>query len=148
MNRYFLPFMSAFFPYLSFRLALANSAAAERFCAVESRPSVSPSPPQSARKQTGQRTSSKPYNRLKPSPLRPSVLAKDRIRTWRTPYSFHTLRSLSASFPPDLIARWQAVLSSSVDDSTHGSYGAGLLRFNHFCDLHNIPEEERMPASE
>ncbi|KAK7002244.1 hypothetical protein R3P38DRAFT_3605132 [Favolaschia claudopus] len=24
----------------------------------------------------------------------------------------------------------------------------GLLRFNHFCDLHNIPESQRMPASE
>ncbi|KAJ7255614.1 DNA breaking-rejoining enzyme [Mycena rebaudengoi] len=130
------------------RLALANSAHAERFRADGSGPSVSPSRLQSARKLAGPRTSTNPCNRLKPSPLRPAVLAKDRIRSWRTPYSFHTLRSLFDTFNPDLILRWQAVLSSSVDDSTHGSYGAGLLRFNHFCDLHNIPEDQRMPASE
>ncbi|KAJ6562871.1 DNA breaking-rejoining enzyme [Mycena vulgaris] len=68
--------------------------------------------------------------------------------TWRTPYSFHSLRSLSATFSPDLISRWQAVLGASVDKKTHGTYGSGLLRFNHFCDLHNIPEDQRMPASE
>jgi hypothetical protein len=68
--------------------------------------------------------------------------------SWKTPYSFHSLRSLSASFAPDLIARWQQVLAASVDEGTHGLYGAGLLRFNHFCDLHNIPERHRMPASE
>ncbi|KAJ7465708.1 hypothetical protein FB451DRAFT_1138277 [Mycena latifolia] len=130
------------------RLALSNSADAERLRAVVEGPSVTPSRPQTARKSTGPRTSSNPYNRLKPSPLRPSVLAKDRIMTWKTPYSFHSLRSLSSSFPPDLILRWQQVLGASVDGKTHGSYGAGLLRFNHFCDLHNIPESQRMPASE
>lgn len=68
--------------------------------------------------------------------------------TWKTPYSSHSLRSLSASFPSHLISCWQQVLVSSVEEGTHGSYGAGLLRFNHFCDLHHIPEVERMPASE
>ncbi|KAJ6616619.1 hypothetical protein B0H10DRAFT_1798991, partial [Mycena sp. CBHHK59/15] len=81
------------------------------------------------------------------SPLRPSVLAKDRI-TWCTQYSFHSLRCLSHSFSPDLISRWQDVLAASVNTKTHGNYGAGLLCFNHFRDLHNIPEAERMPASE
>ncbi|KAJ7750779.1 hypothetical protein B0H16DRAFT_1318402, partial [Mycena metata] len=107
-----------------------------------------PTRPQATRRPAGPRNSTNPYNQLKPSPLRPLVLAKDRIRTWRTPYTFHSLRSLSQTFSPDLIARWQAVLSSSVDDATHGSYGSGLLRFNHFCDLNGIPESERMPASE
>ncbi|KAK6969534.1 DNA breaking-rejoining enzyme [Favolaschia claudopus] len=128
------------------RLALAKSA--DRFRAVEFGSSVNPSPPQAVRKLSGPRNSSKPYNRLKPSPLRPPVLAKDRILSWRTPYTFQSLRSLSASFPSDLIARWQQVLASSVEPATHGSYAAGLLRFNHFCDLHSIPEEHRMPASE
>ncbi|KAJ7610653.1 DNA breaking-rejoining enzyme [Mycena polygramma] len=130
------------------RLALAKSADADRRRAVGNGPSVSPSRPQTARRPTGPRTSANPYNRLKPSPLRPLVLAKDRIRTWNTPYTFHALRSLSASFSADLISRWQAVIAASVDDETHGTYAAGLLRFNHFCDLHNIPESERMPASE
>ncbi|KAJ6467530.1 DNA breaking-rejoining enzyme [Mycena vitilis] len=130
------------------RLALLNSADAERLRVVGRGPSVSPPQPRSARKHAGPRNSSNPYNRLKPSPLRPHVLAKDRIRTWRTPYSFHSLRSLSATFSPELISRWQAVLSASVEEDTHGSYGAGLIRFNHFCDLNNIPEDRRMPASE
>jgi hypothetical protein len=130
------------------RLVLARSADADRLRAVGIEPSVSSSRPQSARKHTGPRISANPYNRLKPSPLRPSVLAKDRIISWRTPYSFHSIRSLSASFSPDLISRWQAVLAASVEPDTHGSYAAGLLRFNHFCDLNNIPEEQRMPASE
>ncbi|KAJ7281130.1 DNA breaking-rejoining enzyme [Mycena rebaudengoi] len=130
------------------RLAFTGSAGAERFRAVEERPAVASLRPQAARKHTGPRTSSKPYNCLKPSPLRPPVLAKDRIMSWRTPYSFHSVKSLSSSFSADLISRWREVLAASVDPKTHGNYGAGLLRFNHFCDLHNIPETERMPASE
>jgi hypothetical protein len=127
---------------------MARSADADSLRAVEIESSVNSSRPQSARKHTGPRNSANPYNRLKPSPLRPSVLAKDRILSWRTPYSFHSIRSLSASFSPDLISRWQAVLAASVERDTRGSYAAGLLRFNHFCDLNNIPEAQRMPASE
>ncbi|KAJ7716208.1 DNA breaking-rejoining enzyme [Mycena metata] len=130
------------------RITFGNSADAERRRAVETGHSVSSSRPQSARRPTGPRTSANPYNRIEPSPFRPRVLAKDRIRTWRTPYTFHSLRSLSSSFSPELISRWKSVLSASVDEATHGSYGAGLLRFNHFCDLNHIPENERMPASE
>ncbi|KAJ7758187.1 hypothetical protein DFH07DRAFT_741759 [Mycena maculata] len=134
--------------FIFFRLALARSAGAERFRGDELGSSVAPSRPQSARRHTGPRSSSNPYNRLKPSPYRPQVLAKDHISSWRTPYTFHSLKSLSASFSPQLISRWQDVLTSSVDEGTRGNYGAGLLRFNHFCDLHNIPEADRMPASE
>ncbi|KAJ6570003.1 hypothetical protein B0H10DRAFT_1831943 [Mycena sp. CBHHK59/15] len=130
------------------RLALARSAAAERSRVDELGSSVASSRPQSARKPTGPRNSSNPYNRLKPSPYRPQVLAKDRITSWRTPYTSHSLKSLSASFSSELISRWQDVLAASVDEDTRGNYGAGLLRFNHFCDLHNIPETDRMPASE
>ncbi|KAJ7201566.1 DNA breaking-rejoining enzyme, partial [Mycena pura] len=113
-----------------------------------SRVPVTSSQPRSARKHAGPRSSSNPYNRLKPSPLRPQVLAKDRITSWRTPYTFHSLKSLSTLFSPALISRWQDVLAASVDEGTRGNYGAGLLRFNHFCDLHDIPEADRMPASE
>lgn len=104
--------------------------------------------PQPASNHGVPRRSTKPYNRLTPSPLRPHVLARDRISTWRTPYSFLSLRSLSTSFPAAVIARWRDVVLSSVDPDTRGNYGAGLLRFNHFCDTHSIPEGERMPASE
>jgi hypothetical protein len=127
---------------------LAGSAAAERSHADESGSSVAPSQPQSARKHTGPRYSTNPFNRLKPSPYRPHVLAKDRVTSWRTPYTFHSLKLLSTSFSPELISRWQDVMVASVDEGTRGNYGAGLLRFNHFCDLHHIAESDRMPASE
>ncbi|KAG1776704.1 DNA breaking-rejoining enzyme [Suillus placidus] len=34
-----------------------------------------------------------------------------------------------------------------LDEDTRSNYGAGLLRFTQFCDLHNIPESNCMPAS-
>ncbi|KAJ7469431.1 hypothetical protein FB451DRAFT_1352234 [Mycena latifolia] len=45
---------------------------------------------------------------------------------------------------PLLGRKLHQVLGASVGGKTHGSYGAGLFRFNHFCDLHNIPESQRM----
>ncbi|KAJ7651136.1 hypothetical protein FB45DRAFT_889763 [Roridomyces roridus] len=94
------------------------------------------------------RLSRKPSNQLSPLSLRPHVLARNRIRSWQTPYGCHVIRSLSQSFPAALVERWQDVLAQSVEESTRAGYGAGLLRFNHFCDLHRIPEVDRMPASE
>jgi hypothetical protein len=52
-----------------FRLALSNSTDAERLRAVGKGPAVTPSRPQTAHKPAGPRTSSNPYNCLKPSPL-------------------------------------------------------------------------------
>jgi hypothetical protein len=39
------------------------------------------------------------------------------------------------------------VLAATVD-GTRQAYGAGLLRFNQFCNTEGIPEGRRMPASE
>ncbi|KIJ08907.1 hypothetical protein PAXINDRAFT_88216 [Paxillus involutus ATCC 200175] len=36
----------------------------------------------------------------------------------------------------------------SLDQDTRSNYGAGLLRFTQYCDSCNIPEADRMPASE
>lgn len=36
----------------------------------------------------------------------------------------------------------------SLDQDTRSNYGAGLLRFTQFCDSINVPENQRMPASE
>src|SRR5690606_22781201 len=40
------------------------------------------------------------------------------------------------------------VMLQSLDPTTRMLYGSGLLRFNQWCDAQNIPEEERMPASD
>ena len=37
---------------------------------------------------------------------------------------------------------------TALADNTLSSYGAGILRFNQFCDKYNIPESKRMPADE
>ncbi|KAJ7456162.1 hypothetical protein FB451DRAFT_1183949 [Mycena latifolia] len=115
-------------PELAFRLALSNSADVERLRTVGEGRSVTPSRPQAARKSTGPQTSSDPYDRLKPFPLRPSVIAKDCIMSWKTPYSFHSLRSLSSSFPPDLIWHWQQLLlgAGRVSSGTASTSLAGL----------------------
>ncbi|KAJ7491103.1 hypothetical protein FB451DRAFT_1023570 [Mycena latifolia] len=85
---------------------------------------------------------------LGPSPFRPHVLARNRIAEWKTPFSYYSLASLAASFPPEVIQKWHNVVLASVEPDTRANYGAGLLRFNQFCDQHNILEDMRMPASE
>ncbi|KAJ7202366.1 hypothetical protein GGX14DRAFT_301487, partial [Mycena pura] len=87
-------------------------------------------------------------NILVPSYFRPSVLARDRLSEWHTPYSFHSMSSLAARFPAEIIRKWRDVVLASVEEDTRGNYGAGLLRFGHFCDQHRVPELSRMPASE
>jgi hypothetical protein len=64
-----------------------------------------------------------------------------------TPFYYHSLTSLSSHFPLDIIQKWQDVVLASVKPDTRGNYGAGLLHFNHFCDTHGIPEDQRMPAN-
>jgi hypothetical protein len=87
-------------------------------------------------------------NKLCDSPFRPQVLAQNCIATWHTPFSFSTIQHLKSSFPPQVIFRWQEVLSASVENRTRRNYGAGLLRFAQFCDHYKIPENQHMPASE
>ncbi|KAJ3831531.1 hypothetical protein F5878DRAFT_549431, partial [Lentinula raphanica] len=40
----------------------------------------------------------------------------------------------------------QRAVSAGLADSTKTSYGAGILRFNQFCDLMGVAETLRMPA--
>jgi len=42
----------------------------------------------------------------------------------------------------------QAMYTNYILLSTLNSYAAGLVHFTNFCDDSNIPEEDRMPASE
>ncbi|KAJ8518023.1 hypothetical protein ONZ45_g4856 [Pleurotus djamor] len=39
------------------------------------------------------------------------------------------------------------VVLASWSDQTKSNYGAGILRFNQFCEKERIPEQDRMPAS-
>ena len=85
---------------------------------------------------------------IKLSPFRPHVLAKNRIQSWSTPYAKSVFEDLKKSFPPETIEKWRSVMLNSIEEVSLQNYGAGLLRFNQFCDKHGIAESSRMPASE
>ena len=85
---------------------------------------------------------------IKPSPFRPHVLAKNRLQSWSTPYSKSVFEDLRNHFAAETIDKWRSVMLASVEGDSLQNYGAGLLRFNQFCDNHGIPESSRMPASE
>lgn len=82
----------------------------------------------------------------RPSPLRPHVLAKDRLCMWLPdPASDPT------PVAPPIISQGGAdrirdVLSQSWHDSTRATYGAGLAVFHVFCDRQEVPEHLRCPA--
>jgi hypothetical protein len=98
-------------------------------------------PPTKPRKPT-------PGNEISPSPFRPHVAANQRILLWTTPHSliaqkqqdFEVSRRLQTQMLKDVLA--------ATVDNTRQAYGAGLLRFNQFCNTEGIPEGRRMPASE
>jgi len=97
---------------------------------------------------TKPRLSSNPQNCITPNPLRPFVPATECFTKWLTPYGLAHLDKLSQWFPIDIIICHWLCLANSILPLTLSNYSAGLLRLTKFCDDHNIPEAERMPASE
>ncbi|KAF7332531.1 hypothetical protein MKEN_00135700 [Mycena kentingensis (nom. inval.)] len=86
-------------------------------------------------------------NEIEHNSLRPPVLAKDRIREWKTPFGIEADAEFRAKFPEAVVERTYATIHSAFADNTTSTYGAGPLRFTQFCDKHLIPETDRMPAS-
>ncbi|KAE9397068.1 DNA breaking-rejoining enzyme [Gymnopus androsaceus JB14] len=86
-------------------------------------------------------------NEIAPSKFRPHVPADRRILLWTTPHSLISQIQRDSEISRRLqTLMYEGLLSSTVDD-TRQAYGAGLLRFNQFCDAEMIPESSRMPAS-
>lgn len=85
-----------------------------------------------------------------PSPLRPHCLARARIKLWLPSAPRSTLDAngiplnLSAT-DLDLI---KEVLAQAYAESTAGTYGTGLLAYHVFCDIKQIAEDQRAPASQ
>ncbi|KDQ49950.1 hypothetical protein JAAARDRAFT_712696, partial [Jaapia argillacea MUCL 33604] len=89
-----------------------------------------------------------PYRRgLVPqiSDLRPHCLARDRLRLWLPVHSRAIQDGLNIT-EADL-DRILAVITVSWAHGTRETYGAGLLVFHVFCDMREISEELRCPAS-
>lgn len=89
----------------------------------------------------------KPSNTILPSSNRPLVLARDRVLLWTTPHGDDFMEEIQRELPHSAVLKLFQVMICSLDEATRSNYGAGLLRFTQFCDLHSIPEAQRMPAS-
>lgn len=84
---------------------------------------------------------------LASSPRRPHVKAPDRFLNWSTPHSDRQCATNVATYSRESHDRLLHVALASLAPDTKKTYAAGLLRFNQFCDNHNVPEDARMPAS-
>ena len=84
---------------------------------------------------------------LSSSPYRPRVMAADRLFSWRTPYGLSHDKVILAELPPALAESAKMSITGALATSSKSTYGAGLLRFNQFCDRWQISEVARMPAS-
>ncbi|KAJ7049744.1 hypothetical protein C8F01DRAFT_919196, partial [Mycena amicta] len=87
-------------------------------------------------------------NELAPSPLRPHVAAAERILIWTTPHSEIAQQHRDTEISRRLQTKMLVELLNSTQPDTRQAYGAGLLRFNQFCNRELIPEGRRMPASD
>ena len=74
-------------------------------------------------------------------------MAADRLFSWHTPYGLSHDKSLLAELPPALVESAKMSITGALAISSKSTYGAGLLRFNQFCDRWQISESARMPAS-
>ncbi|KAJ7108079.1 hypothetical protein C8R43DRAFT_1091893 [Mycena crocata] len=80
--------------------------------------------------------------------FRPHVAANQRLLQWTTPHSLLAQQHLDDEISRRLQTRMFENLLDSTAEDTRQTYGAGLLRYNQFCDRECIPEGRRMPASE
>ncbi|KAJ7156786.1 hypothetical protein C8R46DRAFT_909818 [Mycena filopes] len=90
-----------------------------------------------------------PYRRglvPKPSPLRPHVLSRDRLRLWRPLVGRSTAGSGLPASDGDIVRIFN-VLTSAWTEGTTETYGSGLLSFHVFCDSKSVPEPARAPAA-
>jgi hypothetical protein len=83
------------------------------------------------------------------SVLRPHCTSQDRLRLWR-PLQSRNGSVRGSDFPiisESDLERILTIINVSWAQGTRGTYGSGLLVFHVFCDLRDIPEQLRCPAS-
>ena len=83
-----------------------------------------------------------------PSPFRPPVLARHRIRCWTSPHSASHQNSILSTVPLSEAQNLLEVMLHSLDIKTQECYTASLLCFTQYCDRLSIPEASRVPATE
>ncbi|KAI0086222.1 hypothetical protein BDY19DRAFT_873659, partial [Irpex rosettiformis] len=87
-------------------------------------------------------------NSIASSSLRPPVLACDRLSSWTTPFAQRFHADLSTQTSSKTVDSLSRVMLASLESNTRKNYGAGLLRFNQYCDCFDVAEDLRMPASD
>ncbi|KAJ3990582.1 hypothetical protein F5050DRAFT_1813886, partial [Lentinula boryana] len=80
--------------------------------------------------------------------FRPNVRAADQLNAWSSPYAIRQRELLSKQLPNHIINDAFNIAEEGLSGPTKVNYAAGLLCFNQFCNKENIPEDDRMPASE
>ncbi len=78
-----------------------------------------------------------------PSRLRPHCLAHERLIKWQPICP----RTTAPHLTDDDLLQIFRVLSFSWVDKMLETYSSGLLLYHVFCDIRNIPEDSRCPAS-
>lgn len=83
------------------------------------------------------------------SALCPHVPARNRLVSWKpaTKRTFEDTAGRPLTLPDEFVDRIQQVLANGYADSTLETYAAGLLAFHVFCDLRDIPKDQRAPCS-
>ena len=120
--------------------ALANDKPRRRFGA----PLHDPNPKNSISTPTHYATDLTP----RPSSFRPHCLARDRLRLWKPANPPPRASShQDADVSETQLDRILDVINASWAESTKSTYGAGLLVFHVFCDIHDVPEGQRCPTS-
>ncbi|KAL1672789.1 hypothetical protein EV122DRAFT_294635 [Schizophyllum commune] len=115
-----------------------------------SMPSSSAYSPSSTRTQTisSSPDTPRPYPAhlpLAPTPLRPHCMARERLLLW-LPLTSRTQKTGPVSVED--LQRVADVMAWAWAESTLETYGSGLLIYHVFCDVRNIREFDRAPASE
>ncbi|KAH9849539.1 hypothetical protein C2E23DRAFT_737290 [Lenzites betulinus] len=82
------------------------------------------------------------------SPLRPFVLADDRLEHWSTPHGERYRHRISSVLPSSASSKIFHLIIKGLEPGMRQNYGARLLRFTQFCDLMALPEDLRVPAPE
>jgi len=94
------------------------------------------------------RVPSNPQDHIAPNDLRPLVSAGDRFTSWLSPYGIMQMNHQTSILSLEIVIHRCLVMVHAVLPSTLKNYSPGLSRFIKFCDDFNIPETDRMPASE
>ncbi|KAI6041899.1 hypothetical protein EDC04DRAFT_2521670, partial [Pisolithus marmoratus] len=80
------------------------------------------------------------------SPLHPHCLARERLQLW---VPSHIVRSSgdnkTHTITEDQLDHILKVIGASWAEKTKEAYGAGLLTYHVFCDMHGITEHQRAP---